>query len=81
MAFKTVACSLLGVPLIDVFLQPTARIPSMFCLELWTQKISLLPLSATGSVTGSHRPEAVPRGDGLEVSTKPGTIQALRFEC
>lgn len=56
--FKTVVCSLLGVPLIGVFQQPTARILSMFSLELWTQKISLLLLSATGSLIGSYRPIA-----------------------
>ena len=60
-SFKTMVCSLLGVPLIGVFQQLTARILTMLCLELWTQKISLLPLSAIGSVTGSDRPEAVSR--------------------
>ena len=48
-SFKTVVCSLLGVPLIGVFQLSTARILSMVCLGLWTQKISLLPLSATGA--------------------------------
>ena len=82
-AFKTVVC-LLGVPLIGVFQQPTARILSMFCIELWTQKKSFLPLSAIGSLIGSDRPNAVIRTKPQsamsirsKVSTKPGATHSL----